>query len=99
MNFTELSNEYNTVVNRVSFEARFPGLPLADQVLMHKLQKHYRTSNYRHMAHYIATYLHDFGTLPQCAKDLAIAAGKNLKPGKGEIGYLHSDGSYHWFTV
>lgn len=71
----------------------------AQAVLLHKLSKHRQSGNVRSMAIYLAKWIkEDLGPLSDRAKGLAREAGLIYDSYKG-VGYSHSDGTYHWFSI
>lgn len=89
-----------SMVETSLLEREFPGIPLRDQVLCHKMAKYSRIGNYRKVAQYLTLYLRSYGApLPAKAKELAKAAGHNLQSSRGKVGYLHIDGTYHQYEV
>jgi len=69
----------------------------SQMVLLHKLDKHFGNDNARSCAIYIQMWLaEELGKLPKRA--IEIAQKLKLKTdGKVEVGYPHSEGTYHYF--
>lgn len=107
--FKELVADYDKhLSNVIALEARFPNFRfLEDRILAEKAEKH--SSNYRQLAIYLAGYLGYRKVMKDSFQALmrAIPAYKEAfdnkklslagKTGIEMVGYLHEDGTYHWF--
>jgi hypothetical protein len=99
--FRSLVSEYsNCLANRVILTARYAGEVGEENfdqiVLLHKLDKHFENNNARSCASYLQMWIsEEFGKLPVRAIEIALRL--KLKTDGKSVGYLHADGTYHWF--
>ena len=107
--FRELVASYDShLPNVIALETRFSNFKfLEDRILAEKAEKH--SSDYRQLAIYLAGYLGYRKVMKDSFQALmrAIPAYKEAfdnkklslagKTGIEMVGYLHKDGTYHWF--
>jgi len=102
MTFTELVETYSShVVNAATLQAKYGKYceedNIAQMVITHKCEKHLKGYDDRSIAYYLHLWIKEgYKNLPNRVKE--IAQSRKIKHHAGSVGYLHADGTYHWFT-
>ena len=97
--FKELVDEYNSsVASTIILISKYgEDIPMHGKVLLHKVEKHAASCNYRSMAMYVALFLEDYPIEDIPSGVVAACKAANLKRNVSQVGYPHKDGTYHWF--
>ena len=97
----DVVNEYkNSVTKAITLRNSLPiGASFEQCVLHHKVRKHFDAGNYRNVAKYAATFYAEFEGLDVHEETIALFKAAGLKRNfRYGVGYLNSDGTYHWFN-
>jgi len=103
--FADLVQDYSShLANRIILTSRYGDqIPYREAVLRSKIDKHLRTKNLRSIAHYLALYHRDYGTMPDSfltdfgGQLRKVDIRSKVDRGIHSFGYPHTDGTHHWF--
>jgi len=100
--FHEMVQNYGSrMMNVLHMTVQYGDIPVEQKVLRYKVDKHLAEGNVREVAMYIALYLKEYGPVnfPKEVGDIARSLKLDHNKERGEVGYPHKDGTYHYFDA